>query len=128
MKDGVPTKYPQLILGMLAIFIYVGVEVAIGSNLSELLKQPQFGGLESSQAAPYVSMYWGSLMIGRWAGAINVFKTGKSLKNLIATHYSHVGLWGTYFNQYHCPKRYATLVLVFCLCVDFSGCVLYNTR
>jgi FHS family L-fucose permease-like MFS transporter len=76
-------KYPQLILGMLAIFIYVGVEVAIGSNLSELLKQPQFGGLESSQAAPYVSMYWGSLMIGRWAGAINVFKPGKSLKNLL---------------------------------------------
>lgn len=76
-------KYPQLVLGMLAIFIYVGVEVAIGSNLSELLKQPQFGGLASSEAAPYVSMYWGSLMIGRWAGAINVFKPSKSLKNIL---------------------------------------------
>ena len=31
-------KYPQLVLGMLAIFIYVGVEVTIGSNLGELLK------------------------------------------------------------------------------------------
>lgn len=76
-------KYPQLVLGMLAIFIYVGVEVAIGSNLSELLKQPQFGGFEASEAAPYVSMYWGSLMIGRWAGAINVFKPGKTLKNVL---------------------------------------------
>jgi FHS family L-fucose permease-like MFS transporter len=76
-------KYPQLILGMLAIFIYVGVEVAIGSNLSELLKQPQFGGFESKDAAPYVSMYWGSLMIGRWAGAINVFRPGKTLKNIL---------------------------------------------
>jgi len=76
-------KYPQLILGMLAIFVYVGVEVAIGSNLSELLKQPQFGGFEASQAAPYVSMYWGSLMIGRWAGAINVFKPEKTLKNIL---------------------------------------------
>ncbi len=76
-------KYPQLVLGMLAIFIYVGVEVAIGSNLSELLKQPQFGGFSASEAAPYVSMYWGSLMIGRWAGAINVFKPGKTLKNLL---------------------------------------------
>jgi FHS family L-fucose permease-like MFS transporter len=76
-------KYPQLILGMLAIFIYVGVEVAIGSNLSELLKQPQFGGFEAQDASPYVSMYWGSLMIGRWAGAINVFKPGKSLKNIL---------------------------------------------
>ena len=76
-------KYPQLILGMLAIFIYVGVEVAIGSNLSELLKQPQFGGFESKDAAPYVSMYWGSLMIGRWAGAINVFRPAKTLKNIL---------------------------------------------
>lgn len=76
-------KYPQLILGMLAIFIYVGVEVAIGSNLSELLKQPQFGGFESKDAAPYVSMYWGSLMIGRWAGAINVFRPEKTLKNIL---------------------------------------------
>lgn len=76
-------KYPQLVLGMLAIFVYVGVEVAIGSNLSELLKQPQFGGFEASEAAPYVSMYWGSLMIGRWAGAINVFKPEKTLKNIL---------------------------------------------
>ena len=76
-------KYPQLILGMLAIFIYVGVEVAIGSNLSELLKKPQFGGFEAQSAAPYVSMYWGSLMIGRWAGAINVFRPEKTLKNIL---------------------------------------------
>jgi hypothetical protein len=31
-------KYPQLVLGMLALFSYVGVEVSIGSNLGELLK------------------------------------------------------------------------------------------
>jgi len=76
-------QYPQLVLGMLAIFLYVGVEVAIGSNLGELLKQPEFGAYQSSQIAPFVSMYWGSLMIGRWAGAINVFSPGKSLKNLL---------------------------------------------
>jgi FHS family L-fucose permease-like MFS transporter len=76
-------KYPQLVLGMLAIFIYVGVEVAIGSNLGELLKQPQFGGYESSGVAPFVSMFWGSLMIGRWAGAINVFKPSNKLKYLL---------------------------------------------
>ena len=66
-------QYPQLVLGMLAIFTYVGVEVAIGSNLGELLKLDEFGGLQSSDIAPYISMYWGSLMIGRWAGAISVF-------------------------------------------------------
>ena len=66
-------QYPQLVLGMLAIFTYVGVEVAIGSNLGELLKLPEFGCLQSSDIGPYISMYWGSLMIGRWAGAISVF-------------------------------------------------------
>ncbi|HNA16372.1 MAG TPA: MFS transporter, partial [Ferruginibacter sp.] len=74
---------PQLILGMLAIFVYVGVEVAIGSNLSELLKQPEFGGLQSSEAAPYISMYWGSLMIGRWAGAVSAFNLSKNTKLLL---------------------------------------------
>jgi MFS transporter, FHS family, L-fucose permease len=76
-------QYPQLILGMLAIFTYVGVEVAIGSNLGELLKLKEFGGLLSSEISPYVSMYWGSLMIGRWAGAISVFNL-KGTKKTIA--------------------------------------------
>lgn len=76
-------KYPQLVLGMLAIFVYVGVEVSIGSNLSELLKQPEFGGFQSSEAAPYISMYWGSLMIGRWAGAVSAFKLSKNSKLIL---------------------------------------------
>jgi FHS family L-fucose permease-like MFS transporter len=66
-------QYPQLVLGMLAVFIYVGVEVAMGSNLAELLKQPEFGGFQSSQTAPFIAMFWGSLMIGRWTGAIGAF-------------------------------------------------------
>lgn len=76
-------QYPQLVLGMLAIFTYVGVEVAIGSNLGELLKLKEFGGLQSSEIAPYISMYWGSLMIGRWAGAISVFNL-QGMKKTIA--------------------------------------------
>ena len=76
-------QYPQLVLGMLAIFVYVGVEVAIGSNLSELLKQEEFGGLSSSEAAKYISMYWGSLMIGRWAGAVSAFKLSDRSKLLL---------------------------------------------
>lgn len=76
-------QYPQLTWGMLAIFIYVGVEVGIGSNLSELLKQPEFGGLSTSEATPYVAMYWGSLMIGRWTGAVSVFEIKKETKILL---------------------------------------------
>ena len=76
-------QFPQLVLGMLAIFTYVGVEVAIGSNLGELLKLKEFGSLQSSDIAPYISMYWGSLMIGRWAGAITVFNL-QGIKKTIA--------------------------------------------
>jgi MFS transporter, FHS family, L-fucose permease len=75
-------QYPQLVLGMLAIFVYVGVEVAIGSNLGELLKLQEFGSMQSSDIAPYISMYWGGLMIGRWAGAISVFNLQGSKKTI----------------------------------------------
>ena len=76
-------KYPQLVLGMLALFVYVGVEVTIVSNLSELLKQPDFGGFQSSEAAVFVSMYWGSLMIGRWVGSISAFDLKPATKQLL---------------------------------------------
>jgi FHS family L-fucose permease-like MFS transporter len=76
-------RYPQLVLGMLGIFVYVGVEVTIVSNLSELLKQPDFGGYQSSEVAPFISMYWGSLMIGRWTGAISAFNLKKSTRQIM---------------------------------------------
>ena len=76
-------QYPQLTLGMLAIFTYVGVEVAIGSNLSELLKSDEILGLQSSETAPYIAMFWGSLMIGRWGGSINVFRLSRRTKMIL---------------------------------------------
>jgi FHS family L-fucose permease-like MFS transporter len=76
-------KYPQLVLGMLAIFVYVGVEVAIGSNLGELLKLDSFGKKQASEATPYIAMYWGSLMIGRWAGAVSAFKLSDTNKLIL---------------------------------------------
>jgi FHS family L-fucose permease-like MFS transporter len=76
-------QYPQLVYGMLAIFVYVGVEVAIGSNLGELLKQKEFGGFRSSEIAPFIAMYWGSLMIGRWTGAVAALSISDSMKNIL---------------------------------------------
>jgi FHS family L-fucose permease-like MFS transporter len=73
-------KYPQLSLGMIAIFVYVGVEVAVGSNLGELLKHEKFGAHAASEITPFISMYWGSLMIGRWSGAINAFNLSNQTK------------------------------------------------
>ncbi len=73
-------QYPQLVLGMLAIFTYVGVEVTIGSNLPDLLTEEAFGGLDESQTASYAAVYWGGLMIGRWTGAITVFNPSNTIK------------------------------------------------
>ena len=86
-------QYPQLALGMLAIFTYVGVEVTIQSNLGEVLKLvtdkvnnlnglglPALGDTEITK---YISLYWGGLMIGRWTGAISVFNPTKGLKKVL---------------------------------------------
>ena len=75
--------YPQLVLGMIAIFVYVGVEVSTISNLPAYLELPvSEGGLgiETALIAPFVSLYWASLMIGRWAGAAGAFDVAKRTK------------------------------------------------
>ena len=84
---------PQLLLGMIAIFTYVGVEVTIQSNLGELLKvvadkvnQLNPLGLKvmnDAEIAPYISLYWGGLMVGRWVGAITVFNPSKGFKKVL---------------------------------------------
>jgi FHS family L-fucose permease-like MFS transporter len=80
-------KYPQLVLGMLGIFAYVGVEVAIQSNLGEYLKvlDAKTGNTNKywENITPMlISLYWGSLMIGRWSGAISVFNLKSSSKQI----------------------------------------------
>ncbi|KAF1722197.1 MFS transporter [Pseudoxanthomonas japonensis] len=72
--------YPQLVLGMIAIFVYVGVEVSTISNLPAYLESPEGLGLDTSQIAPFVSLYWASLMIGRWGGAAGAFNVGSGAK------------------------------------------------
>lgn len=87
-SDSTPEKnksifsYPQLWMGMIAIFLYVGVEVATAANLPEFMKQHT--GTETSQVAPYVSLFWASLMIGRWTGAIGAFDISKGTKRLLS--------------------------------------------
>lgn len=76
-------KYPQLVLGMLAIFIYVGVEVSIVSNLPALLHTEAFGNVLEENLAPFISLYWGSLMIGRWNGGVNVFNFSATMNNVL---------------------------------------------
>lgn len=74
-------KYPQLILGMIAIFLYVGVEVSTASNLPEFMKQHV--GIPTEQIAPYVSLFWASLMIGRWTASIGAFNLKGGIKTIM---------------------------------------------
>lgn len=76
-------RFPQLTLGMIAIFVYVGVEVTIPSNMGELLRLPEFGGYTEAGIAPFVSLYWGSLMIGRWTGAVSAFNLREHQKQVL---------------------------------------------
>ncbi|MET0635210.1 MAG: MFS transporter [Chitinophagaceae bacterium] len=76
-----PLKYPQLVFGMVAIFLYVGVEVSTASNLPEFMKQHL--NTPTEQIAPYVSLYWASLMIGRWTASIGAFNISMGLKNIL---------------------------------------------
>ncbi len=71
-------RHPQVLLGMIAIFVYVGVEVSTASNLPEFMKQKL--GTPESAVAPYVSLFWASLMIGRWTSAAGAFDLSDSTK------------------------------------------------
>jgi FHS family L-fucose permease-like MFS transporter len=67
-------KQRQLVLGALAIFLYVGAEVAIGSFLINYFTQPNIGNMTVKAAAGLVSLYWFSAMIGRFIGAAGLQK------------------------------------------------------
>jgi FHS family L-fucose permease-like MFS transporter len=71
-------SYPQLWMGMIAIFLYVGVEVSTASNLPEFMRQHLH--VQTDSVAPYVSLFWASLMIGRWTGAVGAFDLSKGVK------------------------------------------------
>jgi FHS family L-fucose permease-like MFS transporter len=73
--------YPQLVLGMFAIFVYVGVEVSTAGNLGEYLKQTMH--MKTGQVAPFVSLFWASLMIGRWTSAAGAFNTSKGSQRIL---------------------------------------------
>ncbi|AZI33028.1 MFS transporter [Kaistella carnis] len=74
-------KYPQLVLGMIAIFVYVGVEVSTASNLPAYMENSL--GFSTKDIAPYVSLYWASLMIGRWTGAVEAFDITAGAKKIL---------------------------------------------
>lgn len=74
-------NYAQLVLGMIGIFVYVGVEVSTASNLPEFMRQK--AGTATENIAPFVSLYWASLMVGRWTASVGVFDVSKGTKQIL---------------------------------------------
>jgi FHS family L-fucose permease-like MFS transporter len=74
-------NHPNLIFGAIAIFVYVGAEVSIGSFLVNYFSQPDIGGMTAKIAADFVAFYWGGAMVGRFIGSglLQKMKTGHLL-------------------------------------------------
>lgn len=77
-------QYPQLVLGMIAIFVYVGTEVTIPSNLGALLGKAEIKGIDHTQVDKYISLYWGSLMIGRMTSTLRIFNVKGALYGVLS--------------------------------------------
>ena len=74
-------NYPQLVLGMIAIFVYVGVEVSTAANLPAFLEEHL--QISTDKIAPFISLFWASLMIGRWASSVGAFDVSKGAKQVL---------------------------------------------
>lgn len=66
---------------MFAIFIYVGVEVSTSANLPEFMRQKL--NIPASGTAPYIALFWASLMIGRWTAATDAFGLSGQTKKIL---------------------------------------------
>ncbi len=78
---GSALKFPQLVLGMIGIFVYVGVEVSTASNLPAYMEKDL--GFAIHDIAPYISLYWASMMIGRWTGAVEAFTDNVNTQKIL---------------------------------------------
>lgn len=79
-------SYSQLVLGMIGIFVYVGVEVSTASNLPEFMKQHlMLNGkpYPTDHIAPFISLYWASLMIGRWTASVGAFGLKRDAQQIL---------------------------------------------
>jgi FHS family L-fucose permease-like MFS transporter len=76
-------KYPHVALGVVAIFLYVGGEVSIGSSIISFLGQPTIAGLTQLEASGYVSLFWGGMLIGRFMGAVELSDMAPGKKRLL---------------------------------------------
>ncbi len=84
-------QHPHVILGVLAIFMYVGGEVSIGSSIINFLGQKSVAGLSALDASKYVSLFWGGMLIGRFMGSVELSEMKTRNKQLLLVALPVVG-------------------------------------
>jgi FHS family L-fucose permease-like MFS transporter len=80
-EGGSALKYRHLVLGIIAIFFYVGSEVAIGSTIINFLNDLM--GYAEMEAKLFLAFYWGGAMIGRFIGAISLNNISSKVKKYL---------------------------------------------
>lgn len=58
------------VFGAAAIFVYVGAEVVIGTQMAFYLNNPAIWNVSLEQAGKAVAFYWGGAMVGRAIGTV----------------------------------------------------------
>jgi FHS family L-fucose permease-like MFS transporter len=76
-------RHPHTVLGMVAIFMYVGGEVTVGSYVVSFLGTERLGRIPETTASGYLAFYWGGLMIGRFMGAFALSEVRKEVKHTL---------------------------------------------
>ena len=76
-------KYPHVVLGVLAIFMYVGGEVSVGSQIIKFFGQPNVAAMSAIDASKYVSLFWGGMLIGRFMAAVELSEMKKTNKQFL---------------------------------------------
>jgi len=77
-----PMSFRHFILGIIAIFVYVGVEIGIPSTANLLMTQPVDGGglaMDAAIAGSVVGTYWLLMLVGRLLGAVVGAKVSSKL-------------------------------------------------
>jgi FHS family L-fucose permease-like MFS transporter len=90
-------RYPHVVLGMIAIFMYVGGEVSVGSYIISFLGQPNVAAMPALEASHYVALYWGGMLIGRFMGAVELSDMRPQSKQIWLAAFPLAGfvvLWG----------------------------------
>lgn len=98
-------SHKNLVYGIPAIFIYLIAEIGVANLFINFAILPEIGGITPADAAKYLTMMWGGMMVGRFAGSflMSRFNPSKVLAGFalfalivmvgVATLEGQVALW-----------------------------------